>query len=194
MGTHTSAQPRHGAVTEPASRAALRLEAWQANGLEAGKFFPATESGLNDPYAPDDTVNAAPPADGRIASAGKDFAALLDEARSDWPKHPVSSGQAFTLTWSFHAPHKTRRYNYFLTRQGWDTSSPLTRGQFEPHPIHTHQNTCQPFWSCDDLLPADPTTHEMVLPQRTGYHVLLAVWEVADTPNAFYQVIDLEFT
>ncbi|CAK8743194.1 GlcNAc-binding protein A [Sodalis praecaptivus] len=33
----------------------------------------------------------------------------------------------------------------------------------------------------------------MMLPQRSGYHVILAVWEVADTGNAFYQVIDVDF-
>lgn len=33
-----------------------------------------------------------------------------------------------------------------------------------------------------------------MLPERRGYHVLLAGWEVANTGNAFYQVIDLNFT
>jgi len=193
MTITTGMQPRHGAVLEPASRAALHLPAWQANELEAGKFFPATEAGLNDPYAPSDIPNATPPADGRIASAGKDFAAVLDEPRSDWPKHEVTGGRAFTLTWGFHAEHKTRRYNYFVTRDSWDPSSPLTRAQFDPEPFHVVQNACQPFWDCDDLVPTNPTVHQMVLPQRTGYHVLLAIWEVADTPHAFHQVVDLAF-
>lgn len=26
---------------------------------------------------------------------------------------------------------------------------------------------------------------------RNGYHLILAVWEIADTGNAFYQVIDV---
>ncbi|MBA4152342.1 MAG: chitin-binding protein [Acinetobacter sp.] len=43
------------------------------------------------------------------------------------------------------------------------------------------------------MKPANPTVHNVPLPERTGYHVLLAVWEVADTGNAFYQVVDLEF-
>ncbi|WP_260334510.1 lytic polysaccharide monooxygenase [Streptomyces beigongshangae] len=35
----------------------------------------------------------------------------------------------------------------------------------------------------------------MHLPERrAGHHVLLAVWEVADTGHAFYQVIDLQFS
>jgi chitin-binding protein len=185
---------RHGAVSEPRSRGQIYLEPWQAHGLEAGKFFPCTESGLTDPYAPDDVVNSEPPEDGRIASAGHDFAKILDEPRTDWSKHPVSSGQSLTVTWQFHVAHKTRRWNYFLTRPDWDPAAPLTRAQFENEPFYMQQLSCQPFWSCDDLVPADPTTHELNLPPRpAGHHVMLAVWEVADTGNAFYQVIDLAF-
>src|SRR5699024_5952676 len=35
--------------------------------------------------------------------------------------------------------------------------------------------------------------HDCVIPEREGYHVILAYWEVADTANAFYQVIDANF-
>ena len=35
-------------------------------------------------------------------------------------------------------------------------------------------------------------THEANVPtDRNGYHLILAVWEIADTGNAFYQVIDV---
>ncbi|WP_462183749.1 lytic polysaccharide monooxygenase [Frankia sp. AgKG'84/4] len=43
-------------------------------------------------------------------------------------------------------------------------------------------------------MPENPTRHELVPPARRGYHVLLSVWEVADTSKAFYQVIDLDFS
>ncbi|PDP89524.1 chitin-binding protein [Glycomyces fuscus] len=187
-------EPRHGLITEPRSRAQIYLQEWQAAGLEAGKFFPAAQAGMSDPYASTDVPNAEPPADGRIASAGKEFAAALDEPRGDWSKHPVASGQELTLTWSYHAPHKTRRWNYFLTRPGWDPQAPLTRAQFDAEPFHTVQLSGEPYWSSDDLVPANPTTHTMRLPERSpGHHVLLSVWEVADTGYAFYQVIDLDF-
>ncbi|WP_321158336.1 lytic polysaccharide monooxygenase, partial [Providencia stuartii] len=29
---------------------------------------------------------------------------------------------------------------------------------------------------------------------REGYHVILAIWDVADTNNAFYQVIDVNLS
>jgi chitin-binding protein len=184
---------RHGAVSDPPSRAQIYLPEWQAAGLEAGKFFPRTESGLSDPFAADDAVSSTPPPDGRIASAGRDFAAVLDETRPDWSKHPVSPGQALDITWHYHALHKTRRWNYFMTRPGWDPAKPLARAQFDSTPFHTVQLSCQPFWSCEDLIPPNPTTHTLTLPERSGHQVLLGVWEVADTGNAFYQVIDLQF-
>ncbi|MGW1496939.1 lytic polysaccharide monooxygenase auxiliary activity family 9 protein, partial [Streptomyces sp. NPDC002402] len=123
--------------------------------------------------------------------------AKLDEpdSRQDWHKHPVAAGKALDITWNYHAPHKTRRWNYFLTKSDWDPAAPLTRAQFDLEPIATYQNTGQPYWSAEDLVPEDPTVHSVALPRdREGYHVLLSVWEVADTGNAFYQVIDLNIT
>ncbi|GLW98996.1 lytic polysaccharide monooxygenase [Microtetraspora sp. NBRC 16547] len=53
----------------------------------------------------------------------------------------------------------------------------------------------EPYRASDDLMPDNPTVHQVSLPHdRKGYHVLLAVWEVADTGNAFYRVIDLDLT
>lgn len=192
--TQSRVQPRHGLISEPASRANIYLPEWQSAGLESGKFFPQTQGGLADPYASDDVYNDVPPVDGKIASAGLDYAAELDRPGSEWQKHPVSSGQNLPITWSFHAPHKTRRWNYFITREGWDPTAPLSRAQFEPRPFHQVQLNGQPYWAADDLLPENPTRHELTLPRRQGYHVLLSVWEVADTAKGFYQVIDLEFT
>ncbi|MFF1874873.1 lytic polysaccharide monooxygenase auxiliary activity family 9 protein [Kitasatospora herbaricolor] len=188
-------QLKHGSVSSPPSRAQLYLENMEANGLESGKFFPETRAGLRDPFAPDDVPNVQPPADGKIASAGQPHAAMLDETGRDWKKHQVAAGQNLDITWAFSMPHKTRRFNYFLTKSDWNPHQPLGRDQFEPKPVHSVQLTTQPYWdaAAGDLIPANPTTHTVRLPQRTGHQVLLAVWEVADTGNAFYQVIDLDF-
>ncbi|MGA5363981.1 lytic polysaccharide monooxygenase auxiliary activity family 9 protein [Streptomyces purpurascens] len=183
----------HGAVTSPPSRAQLYLQSWEANGLQSGKFFPANESGRPDPYAKDDQPNAQPPADGSIASAGRPYAVALDDPSRDWKKHPVTSGQNLDVTWTFHTKHKTRRFNYFLTRDGWDPAGYLTRYQFDAEPFHSVQLPGQPYWQ-HELDPGNPATHTLRLPQRgTGHQVLLAVWEVADNDYAFYQVIDLQY-
>lgn len=191
---------RHGHISSPASRAKFAEQAGLIqgnlhNGIECGKFFPATMGGLADPDAPQDVMNTSPPLDGKIASGGQVGASYLDKTDIDWPKHKVYGGEAMDFIWYFSARHKYRRFNYFITRKDWDPSRPLSRDQFEPKPFETHLNQRQPYWAFSDaeMLPANPTTHTIKLPEREGYHVLLGVWEIAETDKAFYQVIDLEF-
>lgn len=98
------------------------------------------------------------------------------------------------FSWNYSARHASRRWNYFITKRDWDPQRALSRDQFEAEPFFRAEYLLQPFWEHEDgLWPPAPTTHEVVLPEREGYHVVLAVWEVANTGNAFYQVIDFEF-
>jgi chitin-binding protein len=194
-----SPTPYHGHVYDPGSRA------WNArqmglidegalNQCEGGKFFPETQGGLSDKIAPNDVPNAVPPADGKIASAGQEAGRVLDDPTKNWPRKQVSSGDAIDISWFFTAAHLTRRWNYFITKPGWDPTRPLSRDQFEAKPFTQVESTLDPFWQHNAALkPANPTKHSIRLPERSGYHVLLGVWEVADTGNAFYQVIDLDF-
>lgn len=191
--------PRHGHVFSPPSRAyqewlAGNLDLGALNQRESGKFFPQTSGGLKDPDAPDDVVSAPPPPDGKIASANQETGKQLDEPRLDWVKHDVKGGEVLDVSWTFAAAHSSRRWSYFITKVDWDPTKVLSRDQFEPEPFFTVLWNFQPFWQYpDELKPPSPTTHAVPLPHREGYHVLLAVWDVADTANAFYHVIDLNF-
>ncbi|WP_144148081.1 lytic polysaccharide monooxygenase [Paraburkholderia sp. BCC1884] len=193
----------HGRVTEPASRIVLctlqhnancPVEAWQANAMENGKFFPATQAGLADTVAPDDVRNQLPPKDGAIAggSVNGDLPVLNEQSPTRWTKIPLQANAVQTFKWEYAAVHATRRWNYFITRADWDPATPLTRAQFEAQPFCMVQNAGQPYWQAD-LQPPQPTVHQCRLPDRTGYQVILAVWEVADSPRAFYQVVDTYF-
>ncbi|MCK3861519.1 lytic polysaccharide monooxygenase [Pseudomonas sp. B329] len=191
--------PRHGHIFSPASRAYF---AWQAGDLdegalnqrESGKFFPAVAGGLLDVYAPEDVANSPPPPDGKIASANQATGLFLDQPGSHWQKHEVRGGEMLDISWHFTANHVTRRWNYFITKEAWDPSQVLSRDQFEAEPFYTVQINLKPYWSHGDAMkPPSPTVHQMPLPIREGYHVLLAIWEVADTAAAFYQVVDLDF-
>ncbi|MFJ2362587.1 lytic polysaccharide monooxygenase auxiliary activity family 9 protein [Pseudomonas sp. NPDC087697] len=197
-GAHT----RHGRITTPKSRAQFlldegKLNPGQANELEGGKLFPQTQGGLTDPDAPDDVVNTAPPVDGMIASGGHgDERALLNAPGSHWKKHDVTSNQNLAIIWEYSQTHKTRRWKYLITKADWNTDEPLARKHFEEAPIKTYLNTYRPYWGPEaekELIPPIIQRHEVTLPSRKGYHVLLAIWDVADTRNAFYQVIDLKF-
>lgn len=189
----------HGHISSPMSRAFIayiegKLLLSDVNSLEKGKFFPETEAGLTDSFAPDDAKNNMPPVDGKIASAEWVPAAILDEPGTHWRKTPVESGAGLTITWRYSARHATRRWNYFITKTDWDPNKKLSRAAFEATPFAMVQNSLQPYWSHrDELMPPDPTVHTITLPQRKGYHVILSTWEVADTGNAFYQVLDVDF-
>lgn len=198
-----SLEPLHGKVIFPASRAYHlvtqgKLSEHHANELEGGKGFPAMLGHLQDPDAPDDVASREPPWEGEIASGGKhDERAQLNEVRDDWPKFRVDPNVQFKVEWHSAAAHKTRRWSYWLTQPGWDSSQPLRREHFGDAPVKVFLNTFQPYWqepqATRELVPPTYLIHEFDLPERHGYHVLLAVWDVADTFSAFYQVIDLQF-
>lgn len=191
--------PFHGHVFSPASRAyfawsAGQLDTGQLNQREAGKFFPSVNSGLQDHIVSTDVPNQLPPPDGKIASANQGNGTFMDEPGTHWQKHDVLSGDILEISWNYTAAHLTRRWNYFITRPNWNPDLPLSRAQFEDTPFYQVELSEQPFWENKTALtPPQPTEHDVILPMRSGYHVLLAVWEVADTGNAFYQVIDLKF-
>jgi chitin-binding protein len=194
-----SGQARHGHIFTPPSRAYLAWKAGQIddgalNQREGGKFFPATQGGLIDPIAPDDSANVPPPADGQIASAGQATGRFLDDPGDHWQKHDVYAGEVLDISWHFNANHKTRRFNYFITRENWNPQQVLTRASFEDKPFYQVEFAHNPHWAHNaELTPPNPTYHALKLPALRGYHVLLAVWEVCDTSMAFYQVVDLNF-
>ena len=173
--------------------------------LEGGKFFPETRAGLTDPWATEDVPNREPPRDGHIASGDVEAhpshpvpaAAILNEAgRGRWPKHDVSPGETLQVTWSHSPQHKTRRWKAYITKPTWNPELPLTREQFElTQLMGGRELSCRPLWMCSDsLVQKKPYVLNIQLPANyTGYHVLLAIWEMADTSNAIYQVIDLNF-
>lgn len=191
--------PRHGHVFSPPSRAYFAwldglIDEGALNQRESGKFFPQTAGGLIDHFAPEDLKSDPPPADGKIASAGQATGKELDAPGAHWQKHQVRGGDVLNTSWFFKANHVTRRWNYFITKEDWDPEKVLSRDQFVAEPFYTVQFDQRPYYQHrPEMEPPSPTVHAVPLPPRTGYHVMLAVWEVADTPNAFYQVVDLDF-
>lgn len=166
----------HGYISQPASRSqqcALGANTncgaiqWEPQSVEGTDRFP--EGG---------------PADGEIASAGvAHFSELNAQTASRWYKTTVQPG-AIDISWHFTANHSSRDFRYFLTKPGWNPNQPLTRDSFD----------LDPFCVADGNNERPPTdlTHDCYLPEnRSGYHVLLGVWDVGDTANSFYQVVDI---
>ncbi|MFT8211124.1 MAG: lytic polysaccharide monooxygenase [Symbiopectobacterium sp.] len=127
------------------------------------------------------------PADGQIASGGNPrFPEMNQQTATRWVRTPVRAGNA-TFRWTLTQTHLTRAWQVFITHQNWNPNAPLTRASFDLVPF------CQQVFVPPLPRPTSPFDMNCVIPPRTGYQVLLAVWTIGDTPNAFYQVLDVNF-
>ncbi|MFT5235188.1 MAG: putative carbohydrate-binding protein with CBM5 and CBM33 domain [Shewanella sp.] len=124
------------------------------------------------------------PVDGKLGSAGQGaFAALDEQTSTRWSKSDIAAGKN-EFSWQFTANHITRNWRYYLTEQNWDQNKALTRDSFELTPFCVIEG--------DMVQPPKFVTHECNVPAgRSGYQVIMAVWEVGDTGNSFYNVIDV---
>jgi chitin-binding protein len=175
----TAPAQSHGYISTPPSRSALCAAGtvsdcgdiqWESQSVEGPKGFPALG-----------------PSDGTLCSGGIARFAQLDDPRGGaWPATKVTAGQRLTFTWTFTARHATTQFRYFLTKQGYDPSTPLTRASLDLTPLLT-----VPYGGAQ---PPATLSHTVTLPgDRTGHQVVLAVWDIADTGNAFYSCADVTF-
>jgi predicted carbohydrate-binding protein with CBM5 and CBM33 domain len=172
----------HGYVQKPISRG--YQAALEKNTLGWTGAFNKYGKVIDDPQSleAEQGYPSKGPADGRIASADgavDDF--IMDtQTSSFWKKQTIYTGSN-SFTWNYTADHPTTKWHYYITKNGWNPNKPLTRSSFEL--IGTVSGNGQSS--------SKKPTHQITIPSnRVGYHVILAVWDVADTDNAFYNVID----
>jgi predicted carbohydrate-binding protein with CBM5 and CBM33 domain len=167
----------HGYTSDPPSRSALCASgevsdcgaiSYEPQSVEGPKGFPA-----------------AGPADGEICSAGNDSFAPLDDPRGgNWPTTSVDAG-AETFTWTMTVAHATATFDYYMTNGNYDPTRPLTRDMLDLRPFAS--------FSMGGSRPDHTMTHNVTLPDRSGQQLILSVWNIADTGNAFYSCIDVDF-
>ncbi len=200
---------KHGRVVTPPSRSAIATQEglildWQANEMEGGKNFPSLTAGpFPSPYETD-SASLVPPADGYILSGGRadarDCVNFTNEEMSQklgraftWPLVNVDPGQIFHVEWVYAMAHVTRGYSWFITKDGWDPKKRISRAQLEPTSFYEDFYTQVPFYEHAAELKAK-VEHEVKLPTgKKGHHVIVLLWVVADTGNAFYQAFDVNF-
>ncbi|MGW3497204.1 lytic polysaccharide monooxygenase auxiliary activity family 9 protein [Streptomyces sp. NPDC001020] len=146
---------------------------WEPQSVEGPKGFPALG-----------------PSDGQICSAGHANFGALDQPKTpsgaDWPTTRVVGGQSYTFRWQFTASHATTDFRYYVTKQGWNQNRALTRADLDTTPFLT-----VPY---DGRRPPYTFSHTGTLPTGlSGHHLILGVWTVADTANAFYSCADVTF-
>ncbi|MEV0091765.1 lytic polysaccharide monooxygenase [Streptomyces sp. NPDC050738] len=178
----TSPASSHGYTDQPMSRQKLCANG-TVTGCGAIQYEPQSVEGLKG-------FPGAGPADGSICSAGHTNFAALDAAKTPgggaWPTTKLTGGQGYTFRWQFTAMHSTTDFKYFITKNGWDDSKPLTRAALDSQPFMT-----VPYGGARP--PATLSQQGTIPTQKTGHHVILAVWTVADTANAFYSCADVSF-
>ncbi|WP_067458787.1 lytic polysaccharide monooxygenase auxiliary activity family 9 protein [Actinomadura macra] len=168
----------HGYATTPVSRA-LHCKDGTVQDCGEVKFEPQSVEGPKG-------FPKSGPADGKICAAGDSRWAPLDDQRDGkWPATSLTSGQTFTFSWKLTAPHSTSSFRYFITKDGWDSKRPVTRAALD----------LTPFLRVDggNKQPPNSVSHPGTLPTRHGRHLIVAVWDIADTGNAFYQCSDVDF-
>lgn len=126
----TGSATSHGYTDSPISRQKLCQSGsvtgcgniqWEPQSVEGPKGFPA-----------------AGPADGKICAGGNGQFAQLDDPRGgNWPATSVSGGQSYSFRWQFTARHSTSDFRYYITKNGWDPTQPLTRAALDPQPFMT---------------------------------------------------------
>lgn len=119
--------------------------------------------------------------DGNLASAGRpDKYGGLDQVRDDWVSTAVIPGP-FTVTWTNTAPHQTLYYDVYITKADWTPDQPLTWDSLELL-VRTEPRAAAAIDNID-----------VVLPVRTGKHVLYSIWQRSLTGEAFYSTSDIDF-
>ncbi|GKU79148.1 lytic polysaccharide monooxygenase [Paenibacillus sp. L3-i20] len=166
----------HGFVNNPSSRGALCESGVNLN-CGSIQYEPYSLEGLKG------FPNAGPP-DGKIASANVGQFSIMDQqSATRWSKVNISAGTN-TFNWNIKVPHATASWKYYITKQNWDPNAPLSRASFDLTPFCNVAYSGTPGTSYSDTCN---------VPSRTGYQIILAVWEVSNTLNAFYNVIDVNF-
>ncbi len=122
--------------------------------------------------------------DGKLCSAGRDKYKGFDLARSDWLATSLVSGASFTFRYRATAPHRGM-FDLYVTRNGYDPTQPLRWSDLEAAPFLRVLNPAlvNGSYEFSGQLPAG----------KTGRHLIYAVWQRSDSPEAFYSCSDVNF-
>jgi len=135
------------------------------------------------------------PADGELASGGvrPDFAPVDEQSAGRWHLTPITNRQV-AFDWYYEVGHVTTKWEYFITKNGWNPNAALSRESFELVPFCEVDGHDKPARGEGQPMKGPALEkHQCTLPaDRSGHHVILGVWTVGDTAAAFYNVMDVD--
>jgi len=103
----------------------------------------------------------------RTCHGGVSRFAILNDDSVNWPATAVGGGSV-TFTWTLTARHATSTWEYYV---GDNRIAVFDDGGRQP---------------------AATVSHTVNLGSRTGRQKVLAIWNIADTANAFYSCVDIQ--
>ncbi|OBU69123.1 cellulose-binding protein [Stenotrophomonas maltophilia] len=123
--------------------------------------------------------------DGELCSASIPKYRGLDLNRTDWPTTPIRADSRGRYTFEFHAPapHATREWKFYVTRDGWQPGSPLRWADL------------QEFCTLGNVPLSEGKIYKLdcPLPKRSGQHIIYNTWQRSDSGEAFYTCMDVRF-
>jgi chitin-binding protein len=171
---HACAQGNRENPSDPACRAARDV---------AGPQLFYDWMGINQANADGNHPAVVP--DGTLCSGNNPTFRGLDLVRSDWQATPIAAEANGRYEFQFKgtAPHATREWTFYVTREGWNPDTALKWSDLEA------------FCSIGNVpLSADGNYHlDCPLPQRSGRHVIYNTWQRSDSTEAFYTCMDVQF-
>jgi chitin-binding protein len=122
--------------------------------------------------------------DGQLCGGGRSKYAGLNLARNDWVAAPmlVPASGMFTFVYHATAPHATRYFKFYLTKDGWNPNLGLKWGDLEE------------FASVANPGPAVDKRYSMAVKMpagKTGRRMIYSVWQRSDSPETFYSCSDV---
>lgn len=136
---------------------------------------------VNQPAANDRHTDIIP--DGQLCSGGRDFYKGLNLARSDWYTSTVTpeSDGTFHFIYQATAPHKTKYFKFYITKNGYDFSQPLKWSDLELFCTINSVTLANGRYNMPCKIPAN----------KVGKNIVYAVWQRDDSPEAFYSCSDV---
>ena len=135
--------------------------------------------------------------DNELCAGGGDTYSGLDLSIDTWRATPILPDEngEFEFIYQVTAQHATQDMLFFVTRNGWDPTQPLTWADLDFVDDPLNPGVIDPFChltsaTAEDY-PEDPTIPDQVyrmtcpLPERQGRHVIYHVWQRSDSPEAF---------
>lgn len=120
--------------------------------------------------------------DGKLCSAGNPAFRGLDLARSDWPATALTAGANHTFRFRATAAHKGG-FQLFITKDGYNPNKPLAWSDLESQPFLTAPSptVSNGYYNLSGKIPAG----------KKGRHLIYAIWQRTDSPEAFYSCSDI---